>query len=121
MLVGTLRCGSGITGVGGADRVVAVVSGGFCSDALIWKLRALGAGFGIGTVGAAGAADGVENSCAEDGAARHAAAIAVSNASAACLQRAANCTVIRTFRFLFNLSSRPVIGPFILFSATAGI
>ena len=52
MLVGTLRCGSGITGSGGVADVAPVVSGRFCaSDALICVLsRPFGAGFGTGTV-----------------------------------------------------------------------
>jgi hypothetical protein len=113
-------------GGGAAARVVVpVVSGGFCSDAVIRMLRAFGAGLGSGTAGTAGAVDAVEKNCsrdcAEEGVATPATDMAINPAKPRRRRGTADCTVMAVFEFLFNASSRLVIGPFIVLSLKGGI
>jgi hypothetical protein len=111
ILAGTFRCGLGITGSGGAAEVAPVVSGAFCgSDALIWTpSRPFGAGFGIGTV------------CADDEVTAPDKDAATSSARPARMAAMADCLAIRNFGFLFNASSCPACGYFIVISAKGAI
>src|ERR1700747_1285444 len=96
ILVGTLRCGSGITGSGGVTAVVPVVNGErFCvSDALICVLsRPFGAGFGTGTV------------WASDRLAAPATGAATVRANRARVPADASDSTGRNFQFLVNAKS----------------
>jgi hypothetical protein len=111
ILAGTFRRGSGITGSGGDAEVAPVVIGAFCgSEALIWTPpRAFGAGFGIGTV------------CAQDGVTTLIKEAAISSANAVRMPGIANCSAVRNFGFLFNVSSCLAAGHFIVLSAKGDI
>jgi hypothetical protein len=109
ILAGTLRFGLGMTGFGGAWVAPVVV--GTLSCALICTLpsRALGAGFGTGTV------------CEKAGAAT---AVAISSASPQHSPRWVDCWVIRYFKSLFNavrFKGLAAIGHFIALSTKGDI
>jgi hypothetical protein len=79
--------------------------------------RALGAGFGIGTV----CAFGVGTVCAEDGVTAFASDAATSTAQPVRMPRIASSSAIRNFGFLFNGSSCLAFGPFIVLLIKADI
>jgi hypothetical protein len=91
MLLGTLRCGSGITGSGGVERVAPVVVGPLVSALNCMLSRPFGAGFGIGTA-----------CCAVNGAACANIAVAITAAVATIRCERAGEAAIRNFRLLFN-------------------
>jgi hypothetical protein len=96
MLVGILRCGSGITGSGGVADVAPFVSGVcFCpSDALICVMSRLrGAGFGTGTV------------CARDSVAAPATDMTTVKAKLARVPASTNDSAARNFQSLVNAQS----------------
>jgi hypothetical protein len=96
--------------LGGGDGVAPVVIGARCgSDALICRpSRAFGAGFGIGTVCAA-------EDLATDSVATQIMDAVTSNAKPL-RTPIANCFAIRWFGSLFNASSCPAFGHFIVVS-----
>src|SRR5580704_8347596 len=92
MLVGTLRCGSGMTGLGGVCVEPVVI----CARASTpdWMSRAFGAGFGIGTP-----------CCAITGTAWAIMATPTANAQTLAARGMIVDAVIRDFRLLFNAQS----------------
>ncbi len=82
-----------MTGSGAAAGVAPVVTGPFCSEALICTLpRAFGAGFGIGTL------------CAKEDDVPNAGA-AIRSASAPAIMQRCERSLIREFRWIFNAQS----------------